>query len=90
MGLAEQVGAEDAVDDVDVVERADGVVDSAGMLGRGDGGELVEQFVVGPRFLGEEGGQQAPGVNYKFDSVLRRFYKGRVPKSLENARLNGV
>ncbi len=26
MGLAEQVGAEDAVNDVDVVERADGVV----------------------------------------------------------------
>jgi hypothetical protein len=90
VGLAEQVGAEDAVDDVDVVERANGVVDSAGMLGRGDGGELVEEFVVGPRFLGEEGGQQAYGVDYKFDSVLRRFYKGGVPKRLENTCLNGL
>lgn len=61
MRLAEQVGAEDSVNDVDVVERADGVVHGAGMFGRRDGGKLVEEFVVGPSFLGEEGGQDAHG-----------------------------
>ncbi len=57
------MGAEDAVDDVDVVERADGVVQGAGMLGRFHGGELVEEFVVGPGFLGEEVGQDAHGCD---------------------------
>ncbi len=50
------MGAEDAIHHVDVVEHADGAVQCAGMLGRGDGGELIEQLVVGPSFLGEECG----------------------------------
>ncbi len=56
MRFAKQVSAEDAVNDVDVVQRADRTVYGAGMLWSGDGGELVEEFVVGPGFLGEEGG----------------------------------
>jgi hypothetical protein len=80
------VGAEDAVNDVDVVDSADGVVHSAGMLGRvgvdAKSGPQVEQFVVGSRLLGEEGGQQIRGVNYEFDSSSRRFYKGKAPKML--------
>ncbi len=43
-GVASVVGAmrDDAVYDIDVIEHADGAVQCAGMLGRGDCGELVE------------------------------------------------
>ena len=76
------MGAEDAVNDVDVVERADGAVQFVGVLGRCDAGELIEEFVVGLGFLGEEGGQEAHDRYYEFDSILRTFYNGEVPKTL--------
>lgn len=62
MRLPKQVRLKDAVNDVDVIERADGGVNGAGMLGGDDGGELVIELVVGPSFLGEEGGQEAHGA----------------------------
>lgn len=55
--LAQEMGAEDAVNHIDVVEHADGAVQCAGMhgCGDGDGGELVEELVVGPGFFGRRG-----------------------------------
>ena len=54
VGLSKQIGLEDGIDHMDMVEDAQGIVVRLGILQLVQGGEGIQQFAVGPGLVAKQ------------------------------------